>query len=444
MSRMLLPFAACVCAAVFAAAASARATNAQEADQPTRIIIDAAAAVTIGDPAVINAQLLSGNSPVADAGLTLIVDGVVDSRRRTDANGRTTLTVRRDLVAGQYRVGVAFDGHAGRGLAESSAASVLSVAASRLTVSTVPPLEGMPFVLTSESSPGASPIGFTSGSDGVAVVDVPAVGTYRLEAPAGGAVGENIRTKFIRWGDATFSNVKTISIPARTELQAGYQVDYLVSQEFQDRDGGPLDPSRVSSMTLFSSIGEQLTFTDGGPKWLLGSRVIRRDLGLEETKILYSVLAVAVDGSNVVNGAQYQFEASPGAVWPIPLLLFPLHIKTRDAIFGFPIGAGIEVEKPDGGRSYARFDEKGVLKLEGLARGEYRVRVDAWGLAPWQPVALSQSQEIEVRVISYLDMALVGALGLAFVAALSYARHRQQGSPRAVLPRRFRSERELR
>ncbi len=85
----------------------------------------------------------------------------------------------------------------------------------------------------------------------------------------------------------------------------------------------------------------------------------------------------------------------------------------RDALFHFPLGSGIRMEYPDGDVQSYSFDAKEGYKLEGLARGIYRVTVTgAKGMAPITPIALSRDQDVELLVFSYLDMGVFLGIGL--------------------------------
>jgi hypothetical protein len=163
---------------------------------------------------------------------------------------------------------------------------------------------------------------------------------------------------------------------------------------------------------------------------LQASRVVKRRTGLEPSPIQYSIEAVYVDGTNVVNRAQQRFFIDKPDSWAIQLLLYSGYFEGRDALFRFPLGTGIEFTYPDGRIEFIEFDENGSVQLVNVARGLYKVQVildeNHWatpwgyGTAPLTPVALSRNQEVPLLVISLLDMMLGFMAGLTLAVGLLY------------------------
>ena len=106
----------------------------------------------------------------------------------------------------------------------------------------------------------------------------------------------------------------------------------------------------------------------------------------------------------------------------IRLLLFAVRVTARDALLGFPIGSAVRLQYPNGGERREALGPRAELTLTSLPRGDYRVGVEALGISSSRPVALSRDQDVSLRVISWLDVAVV-LLGLGSVAlALLFAR----------------------
>jgi predicted RNA-binding Zn-ribbon protein involved in translation (DUF1610 family) len=201
----------------------------------------------------------------------------------------------------------------------------------------------------------------------------------------------------------------------------GLEVSYQAGQTFVDLQGKPVDLSRITSITLKGSNGATYTFEDNLPHWLPAGRVIRLNNGLEETKILYSVISVIIDGSNVVSQAQQRFYVHPNDVWTVKLLLYSAGFTARDALFRFPIGTGIHMEYPDGDVQTFNFNSNQEHTSTGLARGIYRVTViGAKGFAPPTPIALSRNQDVELMVFSYLDMGVLLSIGAVLAFGLLF------------------------
>jgi hypothetical protein len=229
---------------------------------------------------------------------------------------------------------------------------------------------------------------------------------------------------FGRWGDDEFAPTRKIEVPLDKPLEVGFEVSYQVSQTFVDLDHQPVDSSRITSITYKGSNGATFTFEDTGTHWLPSGRIIRLNNGLQETRILYSVMSIVIDGANVVSQAQQRYYVDPDDLWTIQVLLYEAHFSARDALFGFPIGTGIHMEFPDGEVQEYTFDPKEGYTLKGLARGIYKVTVTgAQGYAPPTPIALSRSQDVELMVFSYIDMGFLMSIGLILsVGLLWYGR----------------------
>ncbi|HXD11618.1 MAG TPA: hypothetical protein VN653_16255 [Anaerolineales bacterium] len=246
-------------------------------------------------------------------------------------------------------------------------------------------------------------------------------GKFRLELLTPKTEDENMKIEFSRWGDDTFVPYRDIEVPLTQPLDVGFEVSYQVSHTFINLDSQPVDPARITSVTVKGSNGTTYTFSDNQPHWLLAGRVIRLSNGLEQTRILYSVIDVTIDGSNVVSQAQQRFYAEPNDVWPLKLLLYSARFTARDALFRFPIGTGIQMEYPDGDIKTFKFDSSNEYSSEGLARGIYHVTViGVRGIAPPTPIALSRNQDVELIVLSYIDIGVMLALGLSFAFGLLF------------------------
>jgi hypothetical protein len=279
-----------------------------------------------------------------------------------------------------------------------------------LEIPVVPAIEGVVLTLNGIQS--------TSGPDGVVRFTLEKAGDYQLAFPEQTGT-ETSQIAFHRWSDETFALERTITFPLKRIIQVGLDVSYRASIEFYDMDGAPVPPDRITSYTIKGSNGTPYTFTETGPHWLPASRVTRRAGGLEETQILYSVMDVQVDGSNVVTQAQQRFFIEPESLWKINLLFYSASFTAKDALFGFPLGAGVEVFYPDGRIDTIAFSEDNTAHITGLARGIYQLRVwKAPGFAPMTPMALSKNQEVDLLVVSYFDMIVVLSSGLLVAAGL--------------------------
>lgn len=382
----------------------------------TTLTIEPLAPVSVGNPAFVVLKLISSKGePVVDQPIDVFINGERERRARTDKTGTATVRVQRD-VAGTYALSATFKGSKQPSLGSSKIEGELVISPALVEIIVTPPLPGIKFSLDGKV--------FTSDAYGVARTEVKEAGKYEVDVLPLEVGNENIQMHFGRWSDDEFQPARVIEVPLKKPLEVGFEVSYEVSQTFVDLDYKPVDASRITSITYKGSNGATFTFEDTGPHWLPAGRVIRLNNGLEETKILYSVMSVEIDGANVVSKAQQRFYVHENDLWTIQVLLYGARFTARDALFGFPIGTGIHMEYPDGDTATYSFDPEEGYTLTGLARGIYKVTViGAAGYAPPTPIALSRDQDVELMVFSYLDMGVLAGIGLMLsVGLLAYGR----------------------
>ncbi len=173
----------------------------------------------------------------------------------------------------------------------------------------------------------------------------------------------------------------------------------------------------MTASVLANIIGEKYVLRSDQRVWLEGSRVARRLNGLEETVITYSVLHARVGGSDVVNQAQQRFYLARTARIPrghvrladktfrIRLSLYDARFSTHDLLFRGPVGKYLQLIYPDGREQNKRLVD-GKATLLSLPRGLYKVTVKTGsGLEMQVPVSLSKNQDMQLKVISYADIA---------------------------------------
>jgi hypothetical protein len=134
---------------------------------------------------------------------------------------------------------------------------------------------------------------------------------------------------------------------------------------------------------------------------------------LDARALTYQLRNVTVDGVNVVNEGQQRFKVRRNARWTMKLQMHDLSVVARDALFGFPIGSGVRVTYPMGQLQDVALDDLGRMRIESLSRGSYTVTLQgAFFIRNPTPVALSRSQNVDLPVISYLDISIVAVAGL--------------------------------
>ncbi len=282
----------------------------------------------------------------------------------------------------------------------------------KLVVRTIPAFKGVPVKLNKKKK--------NTGRRGLAILTHS--GDKKLKkrlTVADAQPAEHVRSRFARWyGDPNRQNV--------SKLTAALDVDYLVGFNFIDRDGEPIDAAEISRMVLRSSVGNILEFEGEALQsqhWLHGTRVVSRREGPFAKEILYSVEQVIVNGSNVVNRAQQRFVPEEARDFAITLLYFTATFTATDALFGHTTGSGIRLERPDGVVEEHAFNDGGTLVLAGLPRGEYIVSVIGPGPAFERPVTVTRDQDVELDVLSWLDLGITAlVLAIAVIGLLLIGR----------------------
>jgi hypothetical protein len=385
--------------------------------RPANLIIEPLKPFALGDHPVIRVQLTAEfGQPIPNQPIIIMVDGVRKAEGRTDSRGAASIPLRYKYAAGTYHVKAIYPGIISIGVNRATAEAEIVVEPAKVAIYTVPPMPGISFKLNHKI--------FTSDENGVAELVVNTSGIYSLEVlpidednlPA------NTKLEFARWNDNVFTVNRKIYFPRVRRLEAGFLVKYQMDQEFYDTTGKPVDPARVSSMVI-RGIGNTYTLDAAGPVWLPSNRLTRR-VGerLESQEILYFFRSVTIDGANVINRSEQRFHIRPDDTWPIQVLLYSVRFTARDAMFHFPIGKGIELTYPDGHMEKFLFDRgKAQIVIPSLARGSYSAKIiGAGGSAPPTPVHLSRDQDVELLMLSYLDVALVIGIPLAIALAFFF------------------------
>jgi hypothetical protein len=284
----------------------------------------------------------------------------------------------------------------------------------KVAIYTVPPVPGVKFKLNNEI--------YTSDENGVAELSVNMSGVYSLEVlpMEEDSLSSESQLAFARWNDNVFTAKRKVYFPRARRLEAGFLVNYQMDQIFYDATGEQVDPARVSSMVI-RGIGNTYTLDGAGPVWLPSNRLTRR-IGerLQSQEILYYFRDVTIDGANVINRSEQRFHINPNDTWPIQVLLYSARFTARDAMFHFPIGKGIELTYPDGHTEKFFFDSgKAQVTIPSLARGSYSAKITGvGGSAPPTPIYLSRDQDVELLMLSYLDIALI--IGIPLSIALAF------------------------
>jgi putative transposase len=382
-----------------------------------------------GHPTIVVHLTTATGLPIRGQTIRLVVDGTKKRKMVTDSAGIARLKLNYKFSVGTHHIKAVFWASPPLGLLSAVAEQKFVIKPLELVIRTVPPLAGIRVLFNNKV--------YTSNEAGIISISVEELRTYPLKIlrPEERALSRDMHVTFSRWNDEVFEPNREIKIFRSRELEAGFIVSYPVRQIFVDSAGQLIDPARISMMIL-KAAGKTLTFEDAGAHWLpanqLSSRVDRR---LESLSMSYYVRNIIIDGVNVVSEGQQRFRVRRNAVWPIKVLVYSARFSASDAMFRFPIGSGIRLEHPDGRRENILFESAGDLKIGLLPHGLYHVIVTgARGMAPSTPLALSQSQDVELLVISHLDMAVVFLAGASLALGLLFFGRPQLVTRLAALP----------
>ncbi len=376
----------------------------------TVLTLDDRGALDLGEDIILSGTLKDAyDRPIVGRPVRFTLGEEYLGQARSDEDGYFERKLKNALKAGIYEITATTN--ATHFLAASSISISMRILPAEVRVQTVPAIAGVGFELDGRR--------FVSGADGSAAIKVDEIGEHQLHVLAEEYEAPAQRLEFGRWLQESFSPTQTIRVPNKDVIQVGLNVFHLVKQSFVDPEGNPVDDGRITSFKIRSIQGDVFEFTDGQPRWIPASRTARRINGLEETKLLYSVINVMVNGSNVVNQSQQRFYTHAGDDWEISLLFYSMRVGAQDGLFGNPVGTSVNLEFPDGSVQNYPLNENGMAEIDSLPRGIYTIDfLGIKGKSNRTPVALSLDQEVHTKVITYVDMVVVGLLGVFLALGL--------------------------
>jgi uncharacterized protein YjeT (DUF2065 family) len=389
------------------------------ADHPSRveqltnnISLDEPKPIEMGQSFILSGTLkdLTGN-PIVDKPIFLSLNGDYLGQTTSDRNGKFSREFRNSLNAGIYKITA--ENNREDLFLETAASAYLSILPTSVQVQITPAIPDVGFMMDGRI--------FYTNDEGLATILINEPGIYRLFVLDDEYEHPNQRIELGRWTEEIYQPHQDIKVPTNKIIQVGINVFQIFSMDFVDLDGNPVDPSRITEFMIRSLQGDVFVLNNGEPRWFPASRTARRLTGLEETKLYYSVIHVIVDGSNVVNQSQQRFYTSPGGNLKIELILYSLKVNAKDGLFGWKVGESLLLEYPDGRIEEFPLDENGSVSIDSLARGTYYLNISGVkGLDNRIPVAMSRNQEVNMKIITYFDIAVFVGFGLLFVIGLLF------------------------
>jgi len=386
------------------------ATAAQHAGRPTVLRVAVTETVALGTHPVVSVHLTAGGKPVKGKQVGIRLDGKISQQVRTGADGRATTEIVRDLSAGRYEVSARFAGTSAY-RSSTSRTEVFTVTPVQLTISTVPPMPGIPLL----SIDGGPPL--VTGADGTVVATVSKVGRAALSLvlPPDDATQQ---VRLARWDNGSTDPVRTIRIPDTLTAAVGLQVLHPIQFAFTSSDGTPIADTDVPTIQVTDDAGHQDVLTGTGTHWLRSNAINRLPTGLISSPLEYRVTEVPLAGQNAVNRGQQRFTASTAQTVGVSLLAFNLVVQGRDALLKSPLGSTVTITDPTGSKRVVDLDAGSSATML-LPRGDYSLAIRGGdGIPITTPVALSREQHADVLVISVLDIGLVIGIALTLVVSL--------------------------
>jgi len=226
--------------------------------------------------------------------------------------------------------------------------------------------------------------------------------------------------RFSRWLDGIALASRPIYLhQGRNDEQAGFQVSHPISVRFSNGAGRPVPLSAVKRITMANSLGQRYIFApDRPPDMLPANRIVRDRFGLYALPIRYSVRDVLFGGANVVYGGSQSFFVREHRTWTVRLLLFPMRIEVRDALFGFGVGSAVRVRLVGGSSRTVRLGSGHAVTLSGMPRATYDLVATGPGVGLSSPATLTKPLVARLLLLSWVDFAAVGAFALLFVVGL--------------------------
>jgi hypothetical protein len=238
---------------------------------------------------------------------------------------------------------------------------------------------------------------------------------------------------FVRWYFGNHQQdyqdkLNGLSIRRHLRIKVAYRASYKLQYSFVDKARNPVDRERIARVEFRGDHGQTVSGDGSGVLRVVGIRPMISGGTLLAKEIGYSVQRVDVDGSNVVQVNSQRFVPTQETTVVIPLLLHTVHFRTRDLLFGDPIGAAVSLKYPDGRQVKVPLDANGEATVERLARGSYTVRVDAPGMSFERPLVLSRNQYVELPHVSRLDIGVVAGSVAALMLSLYLVRVRRRST----------------
>lgn len=294
----------------------------------------------------------------------------------------------------------------------------------QVIVTSIPPVPGVVVSIDGQQA--------VTGSDGSATLSrqrylrTPATEIQVVDALVD--LGPDTRARFVR-----------AYYPGSQHPVLSFDIEKRVDFTFHDGESEQA-ANDFDSLTVRSSVGEVKVIQPGETPWFQAQRVVPLNGALEIKDLYWTIQSLDRHGSNVVNRSQQRFTPATERHVAVNLLYYTAKFRARDAFLFNPRGSAIDLKFPDGHTERFELDGYGSALVSGLPRGQYTVTVVGGGPGMSQPVSITRNQDVDLKVLSWLDIAIIGfviiggLVGLVLLGRMLRKRRAEAAGPREVLP----------
>ena len=292
----------------------------------------------------------------------------------------------------------------------------LSVVQGTVGISTVPATAGVQFIVD-----GASTV---TGPDGRAKAQISNLNDVETRLRLGSADA----------ADQTVSLLKVSKAPPlavhEREVVAALAVHRPVRLRFTDLTGAGVPARRVLGVSMQAD--RTVSHFDAAqlraPIMLLSAKATLVHNEWRVHRLVYAMTSATIDGGQAVFTGQQRFTPANATKWSVKLSVFSIHVTAHDALLGTRVGSRLVVTRPDRSTYTTAVPSSGSGALmTSVVRGNYDLHFSAAVLGTTTSLRISRSDSFDVRVVTPIDLALVGAVvallaGSAVLAAMRVAR----------------------
>jgi hypothetical protein len=222
--------------------------------------------------------------------------------------------------------------------------------------------------------------------------------------------------RFVRWAgqrdpnQAYRSTVTGLPMRLNYTVTAGFAVQRPVTVRLVNLQNQPLDPTRVSAVTLRAGRGDPIQVPVSGRIWLDAVVPVYRNSTIVLADQSYALASVMVGGANTVDAGRQKFTPSTTPNPTFTTKFFDLTVTAHDLLFKGPSGQSARVTYPDGSVHTLPFGPKGRVVLSDLPRGTYSVTVIGGGAALPNQLVLSRDSTVDLPIATHLDYGAIAGI----------------------------------